>query len=82
VSVYGADHPGILSAVAGTLAETGANVVDLSSRVVGEPPIYVVGIEAELPEDVTEARLRAILAPVGESQHVEVSVSVTDDEVM
>src|SRR5262245_53404126 len=36
VSVYGADHPGILAAVTGTLAAAGVNVCDLRTRVVGE----------------------------------------------
>lgn len=82
VSVYGADHPGILSAVTGTLADAGVNVVDLSSRVVGDPPIYVVGIEAELPEGLVSADLDRLLEPVGAAQRVEVSVSTVDDEVM
>ncbi len=82
VSVYGADHPGILNAVAGTLADRAVNVVDLSSRVVGEPPIYVVGIEVELPSGVTGADLDALLQPVATQQAVDLSVTSADDEVM
>lgn len=82
VSVYGADHPGIVSAVTRALAERSVNIVDLSSRIVGDPPVYVLGIEAELPRDLTVAALDAALRPVAASQDVNVSVASTDDEVL
>src|SRR5437764_15496958 len=37
VSVYGADRPGIVHRVATVLADTGVNVVDLETRVIGDP---------------------------------------------
>src|SRR5262249_14147116 len=49
ISVYGADHPGIVASVSRALAERSVNIVDLSSRVVGDPAIYVLGLEVELP---------------------------------
>lgn len=47
VSVYGADKPGIVYRVAQALAEAGANVTDLTSRVIGEPddPVYALMLE-------------------------------------
>src|ERR1700741_3141912 len=36
VSVYGSDRPGIVHRVTQLLAEVGANVVDLTTRVIGE----------------------------------------------
>src|SRR5690606_36341067 len=63
VSVYGADRPGIVHGIAQELAGAGANIVDLSARLVGDPPIYVLGIEVELPPGVDRAALRARLAP-------------------
>src|SRR5680860_778585 len=42
LSVYGADHPGIVHGMSAALAGQGANIVDLSSRLVGDPPIYVL----------------------------------------
>ncbi len=82
VSVYGADHPGIVSAVTRSLAEQRVNIVDLSSRVVGDPPVYVLGIEAELPAGLTVAALQASLSPVASDQNVNVSVSAAADEVL
>lgn len=51
VSVYGADHPGIVHGVAGLLAENQVNIVDLSTRVVGtaESPVYTMLLEVTLP---------------------------------
>ncbi len=51
VSVYGADHPGIVHGVAALLAAEGVNIVDLSTRVVGPPesPVYTMLLEVTLP---------------------------------
>lgn len=52
VSVYGADKPGIVFRVAEALAAAGANITDLTSRVIGEDqtPIYAVMLEVVFPE--------------------------------
>lgn len=81
VSVYGADHPGIVHGMAVTLAERGANIVDLSARLVGEPPIYVLGIEVEHAEGA-EGSLRAALAEVARAHGVEMTLEPEDDEVL
>jgi glycine cleavage system transcriptional repressor len=51
VSVYGADHPGIVHGVASLLAANSVNIVDLSTRVVGSPeaPVYAMVLEVALP---------------------------------
>ncbi len=49
ITIYGADRPGIVHGAAEALASAGVNIVDLSSRLVGDPPIYVLGIEARPP---------------------------------
>lgn len=82
VSVYGADHPGIVNTIAASLADAGANIIDLSSRVVGDPPIYVLGVEIELPGGTDAAGLRASLAPVAASCGVELAIASEDDEVL
>lgn len=61
VTIYGADRPGIVHGAAEALAGTGVNIVDLSSRLVGDPPIYVLGIEAELPAGMGVAALEQAL---------------------
>jgi glycine cleavage system transcriptional repressor len=82
LSVYGADHPGIVHAAASALAERGVNIVDLSSRLVGEPPIFVLGIEADLPAGLTPEDLEAALRPLAEEQRVEVHLQTESDEVL
>ena len=85
VSVYGADHPGILAAVTGALAELGANVCDLRPRVLGEEtgaPMYVQIMEVALPESVGDDDLRTTLEAVGAEQGVEVSVGLLDTDVL
>jgi glycine cleavage system transcriptional repressor len=82
VSVYGADHPGIVHAMATALAAADANIIDLSSRLVGDPPIYVLGIEVELPPGGDADALRAALAPVAERSGVELAIESEDDEVL
>ncbi|MGI8775174.1 MAG: glycine cleavage system protein R [Actinomycetota bacterium] len=53
VSVYGADKPGIVYRVAEALSAAGANVTDLTSRVIGDPaaPVYALMIEVAVPSD-------------------------------
>ena len=82
VSVYGADHPGIVHAVSHALAALQVNIVDLSSRVVGDPPVYVLGIEAELPAGMDASEVETALRPVTDAQHVELHVEREADEVI
>jgi glycine cleavage system transcriptional repressor len=81
LSVYGADHPGIVHGMAVALAERGANIVDLSARLVGDPPLYVLGSEIEHAEGA-EGSLRHHLAAVARDHGVEMTLEPEDDEVM
>jgi glycine cleavage system transcriptional repressor len=47
VSVHGADHPGILAAVTRALADAGANVCDLQTRLAGD--LYVMVMDVAVP---------------------------------
>jgi glycine cleavage system transcriptional repressor len=82
LSVYGADHPGIVHGVTRALADRAANVVDLSARLVGEPPIYVLGIELELPPGLDAPALEAALRPVAEAHGVEMTLEPEEDDVL
>ncbi len=83
VTLYGADHPGILAAAAAVLAERGVNITDLSTRLVGgeEAPLYVVVMEVAAGE-LEEAELRAALERVGREQGVEIAVSALEQDVL
>lgn len=82
VSVYGADHPGIVHGVTHTLAEHGTNILDLSARLVGDPPIYVLGIEVDIPAGIEHAALRRHLDQAAAAAGVQLSLADADDEVL
>jgi glycine cleavage system transcriptional repressor len=82
ISVYGADRPGIVNAFSRLLSEQAANIVDLSSRVVGDPPIYVLGIAATMPAGMDPEALRQKLSKLAEATGVECSLSLDADEII
>jgi glycine cleavage system transcriptional repressor len=85
VSVYGADHPGIVAAIAGALAGLGANVCDLRTRLVGEEegrPVYVMLMEVALPPGTGEDELREHLFEIAREQGVEVAVAPLEPDVL
>jgi glycine cleavage system transcriptional repressor len=63
LSVYGADHPGIVAQVARTVARHQGNITDMNTRVVGsgDRPIYVMVLEVQLPEAQQADQLRQAL---------------------
>jgi glycine cleavage system transcriptional repressor len=68
VSVYGADKPGIVFHVTDRLAGTGANITDLTSRVIGgeDEPVYALMLEISAPAGVDlEAALTELRAELG-----------------
>jgi glycine cleavage system transcriptional repressor len=69
LTVYGADHPGIVAAVSGMLADHDVNITDLQTRLAGE--VYVMFLEIVLPPgaDIVDA-----MEAVGREQGVEVSL--------
>jgi len=73
VTVYGADHPGIVLGVTAALAAAEVNVTDLSTRLAGdEEPLYAMIIEVSLPEGADPAEVEASLRRIGGEQGVEV----------
>lgn len=80
LTVHGGDRPGIVSAVAGLVAEHEGNVIDLTTRLAGN--LYVVIAEVEVPRtvDATElsGRLEALAAELG----VEASLRPTDTDIL
>ena len=69
VSVYGADHPGIVHGIASLLARLSVNIVDLSTRGVGpaDAPAYTMVLEVTLPLGADPRELaRALEATAGD----------------
>jgi glycine cleavage system transcriptional repressor len=81
-AVYGADRPGLVARVSEVLAAHQVNIVDLQTRVVGEPdPVYAMHFELEVPAGhapQVETDLRAAAADLG----VEVSFHPDDADLL
>jgi glycine cleavage system transcriptional repressor len=81
-AVYGADRPGLVARVAEALAAHQVNIVDLQTRVVGEPdPVYAMHFELEVPPGraaQVEADLRAAATELG----VELSFQPDEADVL
>lgn len=84
VSLYGADRPGIVHAVADKLAAHGANIVDLSTRVVGPGPehAYVLLLELSLPAGSDGDRLGIELTELATELGVEIHLRPDDADVL
>jgi glycine cleavage system transcriptional repressor len=82
IAVYGADRPGLVARVSGALAARDVNIVDLETRLVGEPePVYVMHFQVEVPPgraDEVAADLREVAADLG----VETSMRPDEPDVL
>jgi glycine cleavage system transcriptional repressor len=84
VSLYGADRPGIVHRVAQKLADHGANIVDLSTRVIGPGPdhAYVLLLELNLPVTSDGDRLGIELSALADELGVEIHLRPDDADVL
>ena len=80
ITLYGADHPGIVNGVTAALAERGVNITDLDTHLVGEKtePAYMMILEVSLPDGLTGQGLEASLSEVARAQKLELSVRSLD----
>ncbi len=76
ISVYGSDKPGIVYRVAKILGEKQVNITDLNTKLVGseERPVYVLILEAVLPENITEEDVDTWMSPLRSELQVDISV--------
>jgi glycine cleavage system transcriptional repressor len=84
LTVYGADHPGIVHAIATALAQRGGNITDLQTRLMGEAdkPLYVMMMELALGEGSDAEELEKALLEVGERAKVDVSLRRLEVEAL
>lgn len=81
VSVYGADHPGIVFRISQALADAGANVTDMTSRIIGsvDEPVYALMLEVATTADADlEEKLTGIASEIG----VDVSVHPIEADIL
>ncbi len=76
VSVYGADHPGIVHRFVTLLADAQVNITDLATRVIGDAadPVYAMVLDVELPADLAVESLQEQVAALA----TEVGVDAID----
>jgi glycine cleavage system transcriptional repressor len=83
VSVYGADHPGIVSAVAGLLADLGVNIIDLTTRLVDQPePLYAMFLDVDLPAGADFGDVARALDALAGDLRVEASIRAAEPDVL
>ena len=84
VAVYGADRPGIVHRFTSLLADAGVNVVDLTTRVIGEParPVYAMILEVALPPGVDGTDLSARLVALARELGVECSTHPSEADIL
>jgi len=73
ITVYGADHAGIVAKITNALYQVGFNILELSSDVAGSEgePIYVMSIEGIAQAELSE--IEATLQTYKQEVHIEVS---------
>lgn len=84
VSVYGADKPGIVNRFATLLADKKVNIVDMTTRMTGEPnePVYTMLLEVALPPGVIADQLDLELQDLAMDLQVECSLHLTEPDVL
>ena len=82
LTVYGADHPGIVHAVTEALAARRVNITDLATRVTeGEQPIYAMIMEVAVQPDEVQA-VEDTLRDVAARESVEVNLRPLEAEAL
>jgi glycine cleavage system transcriptional repressor len=76
ISVYGSDKPGIVYKVTSTLADHKVNITDLNTKLIGtkEEPVYVLMLEAELPQGLSIEATSELLDPLRKKLDIEIGV--------
>jgi glycine cleavage system transcriptional repressor len=84
VSVYGADRPGIVHRMASSLADRGVNIVDLSTRVIGDAdrPVYAMILEVTLPAGTEGADVQRHLKELADDLGVDCSLHPSEADIL
>jgi len=80
ITLYGADHPGIVNAITSALAERGVNITDLDTHLVGEETerTYMMILEVSVPSSLTGGKLETSLREVAREQKLELTVRLLE----
>ena len=80
LAVHGADRPGIVSGLAGVVAEAGGNITDLTTRL--GSGLYVLVAEVELPAGVDVEGLAARIEDTATGLGVRATFAPADTDVL
>jgi glycine cleavage system transcriptional repressor len=82
LSVYGGDRPGILAGVSRALADVGANITDLETRLLSadDDPIYAMVVELSLAGDSDDQAVTDAVAAVATELGVDHTLRALDAE--
>lgn len=80
VSVYGADHPGIVARVAAVLAERAVNITDLTTRLVDD--LYAMVLDVDLPPGADAAEAESALHAVAAELEVEATIRPAEPDIL
>lgn len=80
IHLYGADKPGIVYQVTNLLAKNKVNITDLSTRRFGSEanPIYIMYLEAEVPNEVDTKKLGSELNKIAANLNVEIKYELEE----
>ena len=80
IHLYGADKPGIVYQVTDLLSKSKVNITDLSTRRFGSEakPIYIMYLEAEVPNNVDTRKLGSELNKLAEKLSVEIKYELEE----
>ena len=84
VTVYGVDHPGIVHRISRLLADQTVNIVDLTTRVIGDParPAYAMLLEVTVPPELDVDELGERLRELARELGVECSLHASDADIL
>ena len=82
LSVYGPDRTGLVSRIAGVLAENTVNITDLQTRVAASNDLYVMIFELELPAQLDAETLRSALNEASQELGLQYSLSPIEEDTL
>src|SRR5256712_108649 len=84
VTLYGADHPGIVHAAASALAQRGVDITDLTTKLVegADPPLYALMMEIAPPGGADPDERESALREGARGQGADLTIRPPDEDVL
>jgi glycine cleavage system transcriptional repressor len=80
LTVHGADHPGIVSAVTRLIADRAGNITDMTTRLTND--LYLLVAEVDLPPETDVVDLAGQLAGLSKELGVETSLRPAEPDIL